>query len=157
MLYFNDIYQRYKEMCVCVCVFPPGSTWGSCWFVPSSIWPSSDRGSMSFLPSRSCCTKYTLIEKWKNCWNTQQTNSTCGLSFIVCQHEESQRHNSSIGLHATDRLSASDIDSARKKKRRRASLNFRSIFHFKDDPILLFPANFLIYMPAILLIKRWII
>lgn len=55
-----------------VCVLtglPPRSSCGSCWTVTSSNWASSDRGSMSFLPSRSCSSQthtqtQTLLVGW---------------------------------------------------------------------------------------------
>lgn len=41
-------------------------TWGSCWTATSSNWASSDRGSMSFLPSRSCVTHTNINTQLKH-------------------------------------------------------------------------------------------
>lgn len=69
-------------VCVCVCVltgFPPRSIWGSCWTVTSSNWPSSDRGSMSFLPSRSCS---TITQNAHICTKVKNDCNTDGTSYI---------------------------------------------------------------------------
>lgn len=75
-------------MFVCMLTgFPPRSIWGTCWTVTSSNWPSSDRGSMSFLPSRSCSkdTQNRLTHTYR------KTQHWCHTEETTCGHPFAQR------------------------------------------------------------------
>lgn len=50
-------------------------TWGSCWTATSSNWASSDRGSMSFLPSRSCVTHTNITHAKYTAKNNNDNNN----------------------------------------------------------------------------------